>query len=158
MNASRPSPFFFFFVDYYCECKRKVKMGRPWEQNYQVNSLKLFVIVDTRLFMPLLPHVENFRYMKFSIKDVGMACQKVHKQEREDIYKSESKCINSCPFLRLFTTEWKYKNKLWNICWMAILLQYRDSYHSTVHNHHIRLALLTKPCETITLQCTYAEL
>ena len=80
-------------------------MGRPWEQNYPVNSLKLFVIVDTRLFMPLLPHVENFRYMKFSIKDVGMACQKVHKQEREDIYKSESKCIKSCPFLRLFTTD-----------------------------------------------------
>ena len=104
MNASRPSPFFFFFVDYYCECKRKVKMGRPWEQNYTVNSLKLFVIVDTRLFMPLLPHVENFRYMKFSIKRCRNAMPK-STQTREDIYKSESKCIKSCPFLRLFTTD-----------------------------------------------------
>ena len=51
-----------------------------------INSLRLFAIVDTALFTPLLPYCGKFPTVRNSpSKDVGMACQKVHKQEREDM-------------------------------------------------------------------------
>ena len=42
---------------------------------------------------------------------VGMACQKVHKQERDRGYKSEGKYTKPYPSLHLFTVEWRCRDR-----------------------------------------------